>query len=129
MNERGCAMSLHADHSALDDLIHTFEGHLAGMDSRTALVVRKSAFEVERRSKILAHVDTGAMRNQITTREVANTGRTYAMTVVAEAAHSGFEEFGTSRRPPHPFMRPAVDAVAPMFVQAMAQLANPLESR
>jgi HK97 gp10 family phage protein len=110
----------------LDQLTATFEAKQAGMDSRTSLVVRKAAFDVERYAKQNAAVDTGFMRSSIHTVIQTNNWRTYGAEVIAEAAYSYFVEAGTSRMAPQPFMGPALDRVEPGFVAALEAIADPL---
>lgn len=113
----------------LGQLIGTLTDQAQGMDSRTALVVRKSAFDVERFAKADAAVDTGFMRNSITTEIETNNSRVYGATVTAGADYSAFVEFGTSRMAPQPFMGPALARVEPGFLAALEALANPLDPR
>ena len=84
-------------------------------------MVRKVAFDTEADAKKLAPVDTGMLRNSITT-AVANGGLTAG--VVATASYAHFLEGGTSRMSPRPFMGPATDRHAPMFREAMGRLAE-----
>lgn len=59
---------------------------------------------VAKQARGYAHVITGYMRDHI---HAEKTGDTSAV-VVSEAYYSGWEEWGTRFRPPHPFMRPAM---------------------
>lgn len=59
---------------------------------------------VAKQARGYAHVITGYMRDHI---HAEKTGDTSAV-VVSEAHYSGWEEWGTRFRPPHPFMRPAM---------------------
>ena len=86
---------------------------------RASAVVRKVAFDTEADAKRLAPVDTGNLRNSITT-AVSNGGLTAA--VVATASYAVYQELGTSRHPPQPFMGPATDRNTPLFHEAMSQL-------
>lgn len=88
---------------------------------RASQVVRKVAFDTEADAKKLAPVDTGNLRNSITT-VVSNGGLTAG--VVATASYAVYQELGTSRMAPQPFMGPATDRNAPMFHEAMARLAE-----
>jgi hypothetical protein len=47
------------------------------------------------------------------------------MRIVADGVEYGaYQELGTSRIPPHPFMKPAAEAVRPGYVKAMGQVQN-----
>lgn len=113
----------------LDRLVATFDAKVVGMDSRTSLVVRKAAFDVERYAKQGAAVDTGFMRSSIHTVIQTNNWRTYGAEVIAEAFYSFFVEHGTTRMAPQPFMGPALDRVEPGFMAALEALADPLDPR
>jgi hypothetical protein len=114
----------------LNRLVATFERNGAAMDSRTSLVVRKAAFDVERYAKGYAAVDTGFMKNSIHTVININNWRIYRADVVAGAFYSSFKSRvrRTSRMAPQPFMQPAADRVAPGFTAAMAS-SRPLDPR
>lgn len=81
-------------------------------------VVRRSALAMQNHARSLAPVDTGFHRSAI---QMSMVGPTSAV-IHAHADYAIFLEFGTSRMPPQPAMGPAFDAVAPQFVDAMAQL-------
>lgn len=95
------------------------EGLAETLVPRASAVVRKVAFDTEADAKVLAPVDTGNLRNSITT---AVTGDGLTAAVVATASYAPFVELGTSRMAPQPFMGPATDRNAPKFREAMAQL-------
>lgn len=90
-----------------------------------ALVVRKTAANVERDAKILAPVDTGNLRNSIST-DVTGDGRHRSVSAeIGPTADYGiYLERGTSHMPPHPFMGPAFDRHADGFTKAMAALVD-----
>jgi len=118
--------ALTAELNELNQLVATLADKTNGMDSRTSLVVRKAAFDVERIAKTLAPVDTGFLKNSIHTVIQASNFRTYGAEVIADASYASYVEYGTSRMAPQPFMQPALDRVSPGFVAAMTAIANPL---
>lgn len=61
-----------------------------------------TAHTVESQARARAPVDTGTLRNSITT-EVSG----LSAVVEARAPYASFVEYGTVHRPPHPFMVPA----------------------
>ena len=95
------------------------EGLAETLVPRASAVVRKVAFDTEADAKALAPVDTGNLRNSITT---AVTGDGLTAAVVATASYAPFVELGTSRMAPQPFMGPATDRNTPLFHEAMSQL-------
>ena len=86
---------------------------------RASAVVRKVALDTEADAKALARVDTGMLRNSITT---AVSGDGLTASVVATASYAIHVEQGTSRMAPQPFMGPATDRNTPKFHEAMSQL-------
>ena len=96
-------------------------GQAGTLVPRASQVVRKVAFDTEADAKKLAPVDTGNLRNSITT-VVSNGGLTAG--VVATASYAYWVEAGNSRTSPQPFMGPATDRNAPMFREAMGRLAE-----
>lgn len=90
--------------------------------ARAAVVVRHAAHEVEARGKRAAPVDTGALRNSISTDFAffsieAEIGPT--------VGYGAYVELGTSRQAPQPYMFPAGDAVEPGFRAALEQVSDP----
>lgn len=88
---------------------------------RASQVVRKVALDTEADAKAFAPVDTGMLRNSITT---AVTGDGLRAAVVATASYAPYVELGTSRQAPQPFMGPATDRNKPLFEEAMRHLAE-----
>ena len=88
---------------------------------RASQVVRKAALDTMADAKTLAPVDTGNLRNSITTD--TRTGDLRAV-VEATASYSAYLEWGTSKMQPQPFMRPAQDRNTEPFMDAIAQLAE-----
>lgn len=79
--------------------------------------VRLATLGTERDAKILAPVDTGNLRNSITSTIRGLSG------AVGPSAHYGrYVEEGTSRMGPQPYMGPATDRNAALFVQAMDKI-------
>lgn len=121
--------ALTAELNELNQLVATLADKTNGMDSRTSLVVRKSAFDIERIAKTLAPVDTGFLKNSIHTVIQTNNFRVYSAEVIADANYASYVEYGTSRMAPQPYMQPALDRVSPGFIAAMTAIANPLDPR
>ncbi len=100
-------------------------GDLAAAGPRAATaavpVVRKAATDVEVAARSFAPVDTGALRNSITS-EV----RGLEAVVGAGVPYARFVEGGTSVMAPQAFMGPAFDRSTPGFVLAMEALSEGL---
>lgn len=88
--------------------------HLPAM-VKTALSaeVAKAAHEIEAQAKANAPVLTGTLRRSIHT--VIEQGGQRAL-VGPSVEYGVYVEFGSRGRAPHPFMRPAAEAVLPTFV-------------
>ena len=66
-------------------------------------IVNKGAAIVEGEAKLLAPVDTGALRSSIKTTQVSNT----TASVNTSLEYAPHQEFGTVNQPAQPFMHPA----------------------
>jgi HK97 gp10 family phage protein len=79
-------------------------------DQRVLLsaLVRRAAFEIEARAKVLAPVRTGNLRNSIQT-DVESDGLTAHVGTGVE--YAAYVEFGTRRMAPRPYLAPAAEAV------------------
>lgn len=88
------------------------------------VAVKKTAKDIESTAKQLAPVDTGFLRGAISTSDLRNVNQdSPSAEVRASANYAIYQELGTSRMAPQPFMGPAADKHAPAFEQAMAELA------
>lgn len=81
--------------------------------------VRKSTFATEAGGKMRAAVDTGFMRNSITSDFVGSNRDVAQGETGPEAEYSKWVELGTSRQTPQPFMGPAADEEEPNFYAAL----------
>lgn len=80
-----------------------------GINNAIVRALYRIGLECESYAKDLCHVVTGRLRNSITFDIQAGEKSVYVGTNVEYAQ---FEEEGTSRRPPHPFLRPAAEGHA-----------------
>lgn len=71
------------------------------------------------KSKRLARVDTGYMRNNIQQDEVKEGHGVVTGRYVARADYSSYNEYGTYKMSAQPFMRPSVTAMTPFFYKAV----------
>jgi HK97 gp10 family phage protein len=91
----------------------------AAMPDRASAVVRKASFDVEGQAKNRVPVDTGALKNSIST-EFENGGLTGI--IAPHTDYATFVEYGTKRMSAQPYMTPAAEAVAPAYIEAMKQM-------
>lgn len=112
-------MEIIFDFSEVYKLTTAFTKAAAAAPQRAAIVVAKSALDLEAQSKARAPVDTGALRGSIST-EITSLHAEVGPTV----NYAQYLEWGTSRMPPQPFMGPALDQVEPAFIAAMQQIAG-----
>ena len=90
---------------------------------RAQVVVRKTAADIEATAKSLAAVDTGTMRNSIGT-TISGGGLTAEVSPTVHYAI--YNEYGTRRMAPRPFMGPALERHSEPFVQAVAKITEGL---
>lgn len=91
--------------------------------ARASAALRKTALGIERDAKIIAPVDTGALRSSISTDFSGNAaaGRMSAeIGPTVDYAH--FVENGTSRMAPQPYMRPAAERHVPRLEAALRRI-------
>ena len=81
-------------------------------------VVKNNAELVQRFAKVYAPVDTGFLKSQIKT----SYPEALEAHIDAEAAYSGYQEYGTRFQAGKPFMRPALKVVEPKFKQDMTNV-------
>ena len=86
---------------------------------KASLAVRKSTFDIERLGKQKAPVDTGNLRNSISS-TIAPDG--LSAEIGPTAYYGIFVELPTRRTAAQPFMGPAAQEVEPGFVAAMEQI-------
>lgn len=84
---------------------------------KAAAVIRKTASDIEADAKNLAPVDTGNLRSSI-----GKSVNALHAEIGPSAEYGIYQEYGTSKMAPQPFMGPAFDRRAPGFVNAMSQL-------
>ncbi|WP_210651342.1 HK97-gp10 family putative phage morphogenesis protein [Nocardioides sp. SYSU D00065] len=99
----------------------------AQVGAAAAAAVRKTAFDIEADAKALAPVDTGNLRNSIST-DITGDGRFGAITadIGPTAEYGAFVEYGTSRMGPQPYMAPAFERREPTLTAALEQIGEQL---
>ena len=94
----------------------------AKLPIEASAVVRKTAYDVEGAAKQIVPVDTGALKNSISTTMDSD----LSATVAPATEYAAFVEFGTRHMGAQPYMTPAAEANRGPFEQAMTQLLNRL---
>ncbi len=89
--------------------------------ARAGTAMAKALGDIGAGAKNRAPVDTGTLRNSITS-EVQRRGNTIRGEVGPTVNYGGFVEQGTSRMSAQPYLRPATDAVIPGYEAALGQL-------
>lgn len=90
-----------------------------------AAVVKKTAYDVERDAKTFAPVDTGALRNSISTDLFDLSSITSISAEIGPTVEYGlYVEEGTSTQGPAAYMGPALDRHAAIFEQALGQIVD-----
>lgn len=105
--------------------VRGLDGLLGGLAATGQRVSRDAADIVQRggsryqsRAKYHAPVLTGRLRGDIR----IQSGGELTVTVTSHAPYSGFQEFGTSRCSPQPYMGPAEKATTPEIVNEFVAL-------
>ena len=83
--------------------------------AQSGKVVKNNAELVQRFARVYAPRDTGFLESQINT----SYPQVLEAHINAEAAYSGYQEYGTRFQTGKPFMRPALKVIEPKFKQDM----------
>lgn len=112
-----------SDLGELDKLVADLGKASAEVTRKGQQVVAKTAADIEADAKRLAPVDTGALRNSIsTTSSLGGLSAEIGPTV----HYAPYVEYGTRRMAPRAFLGPAFDRHSGAFVQAVEQLGGEL---
>ena len=108
-------MSFHFDSSEMRHLEVDLTKAPASVQRKASRAIRKTAFDIEADAKILAPVDTGNLKNSISTDVTLLSAE-----IGPTASYGYYVENGTRYQSPQPYMRPAFDRRAPGLAQALA---------
>lgn len=111
------------DTSELDQVGRDIVRNAGRVGARASAAFRKTIHDIERDAKTAAPVDTGALKNSISS-EITGDGRsgTMAGEVGPTVDYGLWQEIGTSRMPPQPYLAPAFDRRIDPFTRAIAQI-------
>lgn len=94
----------------------------AKLPKAVSSIIRSAAFDVEANAKAVVPVDTGTLKNSITTEFPTQT----SAIIAPHTDYAVFVEYGTRRQRAKPYMRPAAEKVAPAFLEACRRLEDKL---
>lgn len=117
-------MGLSIDLSEVRAVASQIAGAGPRIGARSALILRKTAFDIEADAKALAPVDTGNLQGSIST-SFTGDGRSGQMSaeIGPTAEYGVYQEYGTSTQPGQPYMGPAYDRRVPGYTEALADAA------
>ena len=108
-----------------EDALRRMAVNLGTASARTSVragtAMGKALNDIRAGAMTRAPVDTGALRNSVTT-AISRDGNTIRGEVGPTVNYAGFVERGTSRQRAQPYLRPATDAVLPGYHAALSQL-------
>lgn len=105
------------------DMAKTFAKAPAKFRAQARAAMRKTAADIQGTAQNLAPVDTGALRNSITS-DTTETAQTLRVEIGPTVNYGAYVERGTSRNRAQPYLRPAVDRHEPALLEAFSQLAE-----
>lgn len=100
------------------DLLYSW----AHIDDKTDAVLGAIAVRLHAKAREAAPVATGELAGSIYLRS-----ERLARTIGTDEPQGFFQEFGTSRNPPQPWLYPAADSVIDDLVDATLRVADPLD--
>lgn len=116
-------MGIEFDYTEVRALGSRMESAGGRVGAKVSAALRKTAADIEAEAKALAPVDTGNLRNSISS-TVSGDGRHGGMSAeIGPTAEYGiYQEYGTSTQPGTPFMGPAFDRRVPGYTEALARI-------
>lgn len=112
------AGSFNIDWHGTEKLTMMIRGAGSKVSEQSAKVVKNNAEKLKSKAQDKAPKDTRFLKDHIKT---SYPGELEAK-IEAEAAYSGYQEYGTRFQPGKPFMRPALKAVEPKFKKDMTDV-------
>jgi HK97 gp10 family phage protein len=112
-------MAVDWDLSELNTLAADLGKATAATAAAAAIAVTKTAHDIETTAKALCPVDTGNLRNSIST-DIHGLEAEVGPT----ASYGGYVELGTVKMAPRAYLGPALDRHAPEFVAAIEAAAK-----
>lgn len=114
-------MGIHFDTSEVDRLAVDLTKAPGKVRRKVSQAIRKSAQGIQRDARRLCPVRTGALRDSIST-DIGALEAEIGPTIF----YGKYQEFGTSKMSPNPFMRPAFDRRAPLLERSLGDAVEDL---
>lgn len=116
-------MGVYVDTHEVDHLAFDLGAAPGRVGAKVSAAIKKTAHDIEADAKILVPVDTGFLKNSIST-DIENNGRFGQMfaEIGPTAGYGGYVEEGTSRQSPQPYLRPAFDRRKEGLVKALEDI-------
>lgn len=111
------------DTSQLDAVAADLRRNGSHVGAKASAAFRKTIHDIEADAKGRAPVDTGALKNSISS-DITGDGRFSSMAgeVGPTVDYGIWQEIGTSKMAAQPYLAPAFDARVPTFLEAVASL-------
>ncbi len=84
----------------------------------TGDIIQVGAFEITKEARRAAPKDTGLLKARIKKKKLGK----FSAEVLAETHYASYVEFGTVKMRAQPYMRPAVEMVAPKIVKEIKRI-------
>lgn len=101
-----------------DELIRRVNNQPKAIKNEATDIINKTALRVEKKAAYLAPVDTGMLEQNI----AAMPNGPLSATITSHASYSIYQEMGTRKIPPHPYMHPAVESEELFLYQKLSNL-------
>lgn len=110
-----------ADIKQLEQLAKDLRGAGNGISGDVLKATRDTGDRIQKRAKKAAPYETGELRRSIKVTR-ARSRKVISVEITAESDHAVFQEYGTTRNPARPFMRPALHAEIPAFMEDLNEV-------
>lgn len=110
-----------ADVKQLEQLAKDLRGAGKEVSTDVLKATRDTGDRIQKRAKKDAPVETGELRRSIKVVK-SRSRQVISVEIVADSDHAIFQEYGTTRNRAQPFMRPALHAEIPAFLEDLNEI-------